>query len=227
MLIRGLGALIACAALAGAVSAASQFVTGPLPSHTGADATGGLSAEANCTVCHERYDGMGGSLPNLNVPGGGITITGLPATWMAGETYPIGIMLSSDSTSMFADRRWGFQITAIFAADGEGAGVFQTTNPDSIQVISGHPAGSFASRSYAEHTFDGTQAGAVGPVFWEVDWVAPGAPGGTVLFYAAGNAADGMLDAEGDFIYTTSDSVVDHTTPTHFTTWGAVKQRWR
>src|SRR5262245_51486969 len=199
----------------GALSVAlggSAFVEGPLPSKTGAAAMGGKPGEPNCTSCHQTYDNFGQLINRLNTPGGGVKILDLPANYEPGQTYALRVHFATDSTASFAFRRWGFEMTAVRASDGEGAGTWELMSGDNLQVVMG--SGDFATRAYVEHSFDATHEGNASPVEWSLQWKAPDVASGTVYFFAAGNAANGNLGNDGDFIFTTSDSVPDLTSPT-------------
>ena len=216
--------LFLLALLAGAAVASTSFSTGPPPARTGAPAVGGLPAEANCTSCHITFDDFGSPVPNLDLPGGGIELI-LPGTYTSGQTYPIEVRVWSDSTAALPDRRWGFQLTAFFASNGQGAGTFDLGGSTEMRILS-VPFGPFQSRRYVEHSLEGTRPGAAGPVSWHFQWQAP--PNGEkVYFAAAANAADGRFDSTNDFIYTTLDSVFDVVTPVHAASWGSIKRRWR
>jgi hypothetical protein len=199
--------------------------SGPVASKTGAPAIAGKSAEGLCVNCHQTFDGLGNLRPNLNLPGGGVEILDLPAEYEAGAIYPIRVRLWSDSTVSIPTRKWGFQLTAVRESDGEGGGLFQLPDADTLQFKAG--SGDFASRLYVEHTALGNRDGLVGPIEWTLSWIAPDPPVGTVRFFVAGNAANGNLSPSGDFIYTSSSAVIDHTTPTLRTTWGDLKARYR
>jgi hypothetical protein len=192
---------------------------------TGAPAIRSKPAEFNCTLCH---------LPdvknNLNTPGGSVRILGLPKTYSVGQTYRLHVRLSTDSTAAFANRVWGFEITAVRGADGEGLGTFVLDDTDSLQIVSGaegEDPGDFGSRSYVEHKYPGTRQGLAGPVDWTFSWKAPDTPADTAYFFCAGNAANGSMDPSGDFIFTTAETVLDVTTPVKPLSWGAVKRRYR
>jgi hypothetical protein len=119
------------------------------------------------------------------------------------------VRLRSDSTLAIAERRWGFQLTAIREQDGEGCGTFSLPSPDSLQITAG--SGAYASRRYVEHQDGVVHTGEPGPRFWSFTWQAPASLEGPVRFYAAGNAANGNFDPSGDFIYTTTVRVEDAT----------------
>jgi hypothetical protein len=210
--------------VAGVATASGRFSSGPLASMTGAPAIGGVPKEPDCTLCHLTFDDQGGRVPNLNLPGGGIEID-LPETYLDNQTYPITVRVSSDSTADDVARKWGFQLTAYFATSGLGAGTFDLPDPDELQILPGDP-GVWQSRQYVEHTSLGTRTGVASPVSWTFNWQAPNG-GGTVIFAASANAADGTFDPAQDFIYTTTDSVSDFPTPARTATWGGLKQRWR
>ena len=222
--------VLAALALSGAASLATggaRFSNGPEPSHTGAPAVGAHPAEPVCTQCHTA----GTSGPNLNAAGGAVEILDLPDMYAPGITYRLRVRLASDSTARFPDRRWGFQLTAVNAADGTGAGTFTVrgaqSGGDTLQVMDADPVDGWPTRRYVEHLWDGVHDGATGPVEWSFDWTAPAQGLGTVLFYAAGNATNGSYEPGGDWIYTTADSMRDTTTAVVAKSWGALKARWR
>ena len=218
--------VIAMAAVVSMAAAAVCYHTGPLPSKTGAPAVAGSAAEPNCTQCHVTF-GDTGQIPNLDTPGGAVQILDLPHSYRPGNTYAVRVRLDSDSTRVSADRRWGFQLTAVAATTGLGAGSFVVPSADTLQVIAGDPSQPWPTRTYVEHTADGLHQSQAGPVEWRLFWKAPDAPAGTVRFFAAGNAANGSLDASGDFIYTTADTVTDTTTAVANISWGRLKARYR
>lgn len=225
MKLRAIPALAALA-LAGAVSLANggaRFSDGPEPSHTGAPAIGAHPAEPLCTQCHTGNA--------ANAPGGALEILDLPEFYSPGVTYRMRVRLASGNTAAFPDRRWGFQLTAVNALSGAGAGTFTVRGTqaygDSLQVVGADPVDPWPTRSYVEHTFFGVQDAAPSPAEWSFDWTAPAQGAGTVLFYAAGNAANGSYEPGGDWIYTAADSMRDTTTAVVPRSWGAIKARWR
>jgi hypothetical protein len=198
---------------------------GPLPSYTGAPAIRSKPAELDCTLCHFNFEWN-----NLNTPAGAVEILDLPATYTAGQTYRIRVRISTDSTAAYPDRDWGFQLTAVRASDGEGCGTFLPDDPDTLQIVSGADGGfpvELASRRYVQHTILGDRDGIASPVEWTFSWRAPDAPEDTALFYCAGNATNGNLGPDGDFIFTAAETVLDLTTPVKPVSWGAVKRRYR
>ncbi len=228
-MVRKFSAMLVLLALAGAASfvvARPGFVTGPYPSLTGAPEVAGVQGESNCTECHYVTDQN-----NLNAGNGHVRLLDLPTTYVPGQTYTIRVEVDCDSTRDAALRHWGFQLTAYKSSDGLGAGTFivPSGNPgtDPMQILTGFMGDPWETRTYVEHTQAGIQEGANGPVTWSLQWQAPLTASGTILFAAAGNAANGDLDTGGDWIFTTVDSVVDLSTPTRPISWGGIKAQYR
>lgn len=144
--------------------------------------TTGAPNEANCTQCHVGNE--------LNASDGSLMLT-IPETYLPNEVYTIVVKLSRAGQS-----RWGFQMTAL-TADGALAGSFEATDAANTQLKEKN------SKQYIMHTADGSAQGANDENSWEFEWTAPDADVGSITFYAAGNAADGTLTSEGDYIYTT------------------------
>lgn len=229
-MLRRLPYLICVLVLAGGVTAAvatSNFSSGPYPAKTGAPAVGSVPGEDNCSQCHLVFDGDGNQVNNLNDPGGYVRILDLPETYSPGNTYTLRVQLWSDSTVSAPMRRWGFQLTAVKASDGSGAGTFVLPNADSLQIVDAFTGSAWEGRQYVEHQYNGIQEGASGPVEWSFQWQAPPTPAGAVYFYVAGNAANGSFDPGGDWIYLGGDTLADTTTAVRSTSWGGLKKLWR
>ncbi len=139
--------------------------------------------ENNCTQCHSGN--------SLNAAGGAFTISGVPAEYVPGNTYPITVAISRSGQS-----RWGFELAARVVAGGQQAGTLTATNATNTQVRSS-PAGI----QYISHTGPGTLAGSAQGT-WTFNWTAPATAVGAIRFSAAGNAANNNLANSGDFIYT-------------------------
>jgi hypothetical protein len=226
--IRFLSYLVVALGLAAGVGLAlahTKSEYGPIASETGAAAIGTKPEEGNCTVCH--FDPFDPTHNTLNTPGGGIRLVGLPATYDPGVTYPITVELHTDSTASSPYRKWGFQITAVRARDGEGAGTFIIAADDTLQMFNGDAVGPYGSRTYVEHNYPGVRWGQASPSTWTFSWQAPSTPQGTIRFFMAGNAANGSFDPSGDFIFTGSDSMRDGTVPVRPISWGSLKARYR
>ena len=178
-------------------SLAIAFSDGPPASHTGAPAVGGVAAEQVCTSCHSTFP--------LNTAGATLEILDVPEFYLPDTVYTLRVRLSS---TFAGGRRWGFQITAVRASNGQGVGTFDITGLSGIRILSG--AGVFASRRYVEHNANGTFPNVAGPVEWTLRWRAPATSVGRIFFFAAGNAANNSGTNTGDHIYTKRDTTDIH-----------------
>ena len=144
--------------------------------------------ELDCSDCHTAPAQSTGALA-----------LGVPERYTPGRTYDITVThASGDATRV----RWGFQMTALDAAD-QRAGAFAPAD-DLTRVIEGE--GPFPAREYVEHTAKGTFAGQQGGAAWAFRWTAPAEDVGPVTFYLAGNQANGDGNSSGDNIYFTFKS---------------------
>lgn len=166
--------------------------SGPPSSNSGAP------GESNCSTCH-----FGSA---VNSGGGSVTLTGLPASYVAGTRYNLVVTISDSNNKM----RWGFQTTAL-VDDGSAAGTFMLTDTTLTQIVTGQVSGK--NRTYVEQGFNGTQRGTRNSVTFKFDWVAPSTNVGKVTFYVAANAANGDGSLSGDSIYTTSAVTMADTAP--------------
>lgn len=156
------------------------YSSGPLPGRTGD------FGEPNCTACHTSFP--------LNVPGGTLTISGVPAQYLPGQTYPISVTISRSGQA-----RWGFELAARIVSSATQAGTLIVTDSVNTQIKTQNNV------QYIEHTQTGTQLGASQGT-WIFNWKAPDTAVGTIRFSAAGNAANGDGTNQGDYIYTTTVS---------------------
>ncbi|MDQ6707919.1 MAG: hypothetical protein M3Z85_18325, partial [Acidobacteriota bacterium] len=166
---------------------------GPDPRKTGAP--GDSPTACTASGCHS------GPLNNF---GGGVQII-LPE----GNSYKPGvkqhIMVRVAETGQ---RRWGFQFTARLAsnlANGQ-AGDLVPAADGFTQVLCNDgrakPCRAGAEVQFIEHTLEGTRLGTRDGATFEFDWTPPSNDAGDIVFYAAGNAANGNGDEFGDHIYT-------------------------
>lgn len=187
-------------------AAAFAFSTGPPLSRTGAPAVGGKPAEPLCTVCH--------NLSFANDGTGQVEILDLPTVYTPGQAYPLRVRLSSIANAIYPDRKWGFEITAVYQANGLGAGTWNIpeSGNDSLRRATYDPGSSvtWKTRVYITHTSPSSHKGWPSPSEWSFSWVAPPSDSGTVLFFVAGNAANGDSASAGtdDHIYTGRDTVL-------------------
>jgi hypothetical protein len=144
-------------------------------------------AQPNCTDCHSGN--------SLNAAGGTFTISGVPAEYAPGNTYPITVTIAKAGQS-----RWGFELATRVVTSGQQAGTLTATNTTNTQVRSS------GGIQYISHTGPGTQAGSAQGT-WTFNWTAPATAVGGIRFGAAGNAANNNLSNSGDFIYTTTVTI--------------------
>jgi uncharacterized protein (TIGR03437 family) len=176
------------------------FSSGPVIRRTGApvDDNG-----TTCTACHRGND--------LNSPGGFVRIEAVP--YRSGQKQTLRVTVSHPEA-----QRWGFQLTARFASDPtRKAGTFTVVEGGPIKVRCA-PDGRDATPTtscgndveFAEHggTPESTFGGVNGTKTFDVEWTPPeGADLGDIIFYAAGNAANGNNTNVGDRIYNTSTRI--------------------
>ena len=155
------------------------FSSGPPLAHTGD------FGEPNCTACHTGNP--------LNSAGGTLTITGVPATYVPGQIYPITVTINRAIQA-----RWGFQLSSRIVSSGLQGGTLVVTDAVGTQI------GTASGIQYISHTASGTSAGQAGPKSWTFNWTAPATASGAVRFSCAGNAANNSGSTSGDFIYTTT-----------------------
>jgi hypothetical protein len=186
---------------------AYAFSTGPPTSKTNARSVAGVAAETNCTQCHLPTGSQ-----NTD-PKGSLHILDVPSQYAPGKTYPLRVQLDYAWDPLPPDSiRWGFEITAVQASNGQGVGLWTPVGGllATEQIKLGDSITQWASRWYLEHTSAGIHQGENGPVEWTAYWTAPPGDSGLVYFFAAGNAAngDGCSVCGGDHIYTTAESTL-------------------
>jgi uncharacterized protein (TIGR03437 family) len=169
------------------------FSTGPPIKRTGAP------SDENGTTCAACHNSLGAANSD---PAGSVKIE-------AGSYKPGIPQIIKVTVHHPQSMRWGFQLTARPVSDEtKMAGSF---TPDANVRVRCDPAGAAAPCSgaleFAEHTEPGTRIGASGSATFEVQWTPPASEVGDVVFYAAGNAANGNGANTGDRIYTTKSTV--------------------
>lgn len=127
-----------------------------------------------CTHCHKDF--------TLNAFNGEFRIIGVPQEYIPAKIYPIIVKIYQAG-----QRRWGFELQATSGS------ILVTDNTNT------HLYG----RKYLKQTSVGTYAGYTTGATWYFKWQAPTTGINTVLFYAAGNAANNDGSPSGDCIYTT------------------------
>lgn len=166
------GILIGMLALGSAVRAES----GGAP-----EGSTGAPGEAVCTACH------GGS---ANAGSGKLTIDPGGPSYTPGQKVRVKVTLEDPAAS-----RWGFQLTARPEGDTRATAGKLAAVDGNTQVRAG------GALEWITHTLTGTRRGQRNTATFEFDWTAPASDVGPVVFYAAGNAANGNNNADGDSIY--------------------------
>ena len=184
-------ALTAIAGLSGTgstVQNTSASASGPSPAFTGAP------LENTCVACHSSFP--------LNSGGGSVTISGLPANYLPGQTIPLTVTVADANAVIF-----GFQMVAVDST-GRNAGTIDLppAAPQQLQVISGFVNGN--ERRYVEHTNNGVVPTQFGSKSWNFTWTAPAERIGKLNFYVAGNGANSDGGTSNDQIYTTAKATL-------------------
>ena len=171
------------------------YASGPPPFVTGNSKDGG--ATCNQSGCHS------GSA--LNLAGGKVQIT-LPgaATYVPGQTQKITVTVSDP-----VQRTWGFQLTARVQSTNAQTGDLNPADASTLVVCADDSIKSTTcpaafNTQFIEHS--GPKSG-TGSGTFTFNWTAPATDVGTVIFYAAGNAANGNGADTGDHIYTTTQQL--------------------
>ena len=168
----------------------AAFSTGPPQSRTGAAVDGGLT----CTACHKTF------APANSDPRGSVTLTVQP--WRPGVTQTLKVTIKHPD-----QKRWGFQLTARLASDlTRQAGTFTSNSDIRVRCLAGPDAPCNGDVEFASHrsaVVTDTGAGYT----YSIDWTPPATDAGDIVFYLAGNAADGNGANSNDRIYTTSAAV--------------------
>ena len=164
--------------------------------------------EGSCAQsdCHD--DGLG---PNTGAGGVSISINGGPAStysYTPGETVPVQVTVAEPS----AQQRFGFQITARTPDGCSQAGVFSmtTANPNLFLFQDNNATAPCEPEfiQFAGHALAAFRTPpSVAPMSFEMNWTAPPADIGPIVFAAAGNAANGDTEETGDNIYTTGVTI--------------------
>ncbi|MFP8873052.1 MAG: choice-of-anchor V domain-containing protein, partial [Myxococcota bacterium] len=121
----------------------------------------------------------------VNGGGGEVTIEG-PLEYAPGETYDLEVRIIDSSAA-----RWGFELTVLDAASDTAVG-------NLVATVSGTATAESGGRQYLRQTSAPTASETFA---WLFEWTAPREDAGDVIFYAAGNAANGF-GTLGDRIYT-------------------------
>lgn len=156
---------------------------------------GNFPAENTCanSQCHN-------TTPNVGPGSVSITLNGTPVDqftdYAPNQVYDVIVTVAESGKN-----RFGFQMTARNADGCLQAGDFQTTSDPGVEIITdvATPEGcSGTTLEFPQHGFP--KAGGPEQSF-QFQWTAPGPGFGQVQFAAAGNAANGNNQRNGDSIY--------------------------
>lgn len=152
------------------------------------DGVTGAPSDALCTGCHTSFPANSGD--------GTLTVTA-PAEYAPNDTVLIEVDLAKPG-----QMRWGFEATVLDAANNPVGSLLVIDPTHTQSSVAG------TGRQYVKHTSTGTYLGtADASPGWSFAWVAPPSAAGPVTVWCAGNAANGNLNNQGDFIYTTSRTI--------------------
>lgn len=173
------------------VPLAFGFSTGPPARRTAGPGDNPLA----CTSCHAGTLNSGAGSVKIILPNGPV--------YTPGVKQRIQVQVSDP-----AQRRWGFQLSARLDSDqanGRAGDLAPSDSNTQIRCDSGNFGTCKAGEiQFIEHTQAGTRNGTPNGATFEFDWTPPAAGAGTVIFFAAGNAANGDGTNGGDHIYTTN-----------------------
>ena len=165
------------------------FSAGPPVKRTGAAVDGGI----NCTACHSTYG------PANSDARGSVVISA--ANYVPGVKQIVTVSVEHPEAL-----RWGFQLIARTTANQtKQAGTFTSDAVVRIRCETGNEPCN-GGIEFAEHSNAPRTAAGEGFTF-NVTWTPPATDVGNVIFYAAGNAANGDGGLTGDRIYTTLKTV--------------------
>ncbi len=121
------------------------------------------------------------------------------APWRPGVTQTIKVTIKHPD-----QKRWGFQVTARLASNpAKQAGTFTSNTDIRVRCLAGPDGPCNGDVEFASHRSAAVTD--VGAGFtYSVDWTPPATAAGDVVFYLAGNAADGNGANSNDRVYTTS-----------------------
>ena len=155
----------------------------------------GAPGDGLCTDCH--------SPGNPNNYTGNVSLSGLPATVMAGNSYNLTVTVNNTNQTAV---RGGFQMTVL---DESNNAIGNLNSPGAGSVVT--PS---AGRQYHEHNPGKNFSG--GLASWTVRWTAPSGPDNeTISFYMAGNITNGNGSTSGDFVVTNvATTTLDAPAPT-------------
>src|SRR5262249_51456277 len=120
------------------------YINGPDPAVNGIFGSTQTCAQSGCHTGNP-----------LNAAGGSLTLSGLPATWVPGQTYALSVTIARSGARLF-----GFQLSAVADGTNQQAGTL-TAGHNRVQIICGRgtaaqstqqvPCSTAGAIQYAEH----------------------------------------------------------------------------
>jgi uncharacterized protein (TIGR03437 family) len=165
--------------------------------------TGNIDGGLDCTACHNSF------APANSDPSGSVTLENLQP-YVPGVPQNLRVRISHPTAA-----RWGFQLTARFVNGGGRimAGSFTPIDNETKVVCdngstsplnTGDPGPCSAEKlAWIEHADAPRGTPGQGHVF-AFQWTPPADENGDIVFYLAGNAANGDGSNRNDHIYTTT-----------------------
>ena len=162
---------------------------------------GSFPEEGSCAMseCHGGSPNTGPGQVSISVDGMALS----QYSYTPGETVPVLVTISDPN-----QQRWGFQLTARTPDGCSQAGTFTPSAAETnvlirqdTSVVGSCPP---ATIQFPLHSFP---KGGLGGQSYSVSWTAPASNIGSIVFAAAGNAANGDNMNTGDLIYTTEGTV--------------------
>jgi Secretion system C-terminal sorting domain len=167
------------------------------------DVAAGAPGDLSCTTsgCH---------IDNAHDPNGGVTLTGAPASFTAGVSYPLTLTIR-DAQAVSG----GFQIVATNNSVGNNLmyGTFTGSTALGTKLLTATVLGPLSGTASLNRLVQKVPkpfavVGGVNSVSWTFDWIAP-ATGSGVRFYFTGNASNDDGDQTvGDVIYISNKMTV-------------------
>ncbi len=140
-----------------------------------------------CQFCHSSYQ--------TNMAGGAIGLTGIPANFIVGQSYPFNINIKHFASDR---KKFGYDVAALDAL-GNPYGTFSTSNANST-VNAGELT------SHLPLDLAATNQTTISGFTWNAPVIAPTSDQLPITFYFCGNACNGDGTVKGDYVY--NDSVV-------------------
>ncbi|MEM6633400.1 MAG: Reeler domain-containing protein [Bacteroidota bacterium] len=144
------------------------------------------TCQNGCHMTNALNSGEGTPSLFSNIPEEGYT---------PGSTYTVTARIEESGFP-----RFGFQVLAFSSELADGIGSVTITEGDRTQIMES------AGRQYVTHRISGVDS--INSNTWTFDWTAPEEGVGEVIFYASFLSANGNGSNAGDFVYSTTDTVV-------------------